>query len=283
MVTLPLGDKDEEKKDKEAKKDSKKDNFEGRIRKYGDLFVWKEIIDIGKEREGKVIVFLTNDIKEDWWVLKGEQSNKEAVCMREELRKEYIAITGSDKIEFMTLPRFYELFSDYYKICDIKTTLELEYQSYVQGQIRTKFKEQIEGEIINNLKGIEWVEVSTDFEDIIEPDIDIDDLSIEEITLHYDDDGETAIYDIKISAETFPIEMKKIDDELVLWIAEVRVKGNLAIQIQRDLRNLEESGISFKSFSYDVLSNRDSEEALLEMKEEALSETMDTLEDYYNH
>lgn len=77
--------------------------------------------------------------------------------------------------------------------------------------------------------------------------------------------------------------MKKIDDELVLWIAEVRVKGNLAIQIQRDLRNLEESGISFKSFSYDVLSNRDSEEALLEIKEEALSETMDTLEDYYNH
>ena len=138
-------------------------------------------------------------------------------------------------------------------------------------------------EFINNLKGIEWGEVSTDFEDIIEPDIDIDDLSIEEITLHYDDDGETAIYDIKISAETFPIEMKKIDDELVLWIAEVRVKGNLAIQIQRDLRNLEESGISFKSFSYDVLSNRDSEEALLEIKEEALSETMDTLEDYYNH
>ena len=100
------------KKTKKQKKDSKKDNFEGRIRKYGDLFVWKEIIDIGKEREGKVIVFLTNDIKEDWWVLKGEQSNKEAVCMREELRKEYIAITGSDKIEFMTLPRFYELFSD---------------------------------------------------------------------------------------------------------------------------------------------------------------------------
>ena len=280
---MPPGYKDEEEKDKEIKKDSKKDNFEGRIRKYGDLFVWKEIIDIGKEREGEVIVFLTNDIKEDWWVLKGEQTNKEAVCMREELRKEYIAITGSDKIEFMTLPRFYELFSDYYKICDIKTTLELEYQSYVQGQIRTKYEEQIEEEIINNLKGIDWGEVSTDFEDIIEPDIDIDDLSIEEITLHYDDDGETAIYDIKISAKTFPIEMNKKDDELVLWIAEVQVKGNLAIQIQRDLRNLEESGISFKSFSYDVLSNRDSEEVLLEMKEETLSETMDTLEDYYNH
>ena len=50
---MPPGYKDEEEKDKEAKKDSKKDNFEGRIRKYGDLFVWKEIIDIGKEREGK--------------------------------------------------------------------------------------------------------------------------------------------------------------------------------------------------------------------------------------
>ena len=53
---MPPSYKDEEEKDKEVKKDSKKDNFEGRIRKYGDLFVWKEIIDIGKERKDECIV-----------------------------------------------------------------------------------------------------------------------------------------------------------------------------------------------------------------------------------
>ena len=280
---MPPGYKDEEEKDKEVKKDSKKDNFEGRIRKYGDLFVWKEIIDIGKERKDEYLIFLTNDVKEDWWVLKGEENNKVPVSMREELRKEYMTITGSDKIEFMTLSKFYELFSDYYKICDIKTTLELDYESYVQGQVHTKYQEQIEEEIIKKLETIDWGEISGDFVNIIEPDIDIDDVFIEKITIHYDDDGETAIYDIKIGTTTLPIEIRKNDGESVVWIAEVELKGTIFIQIQRDLRNLDESGISFKSFSYDVLSNRDSWEIPCEMEEDALSEAKDTLEDYYNH
>lgn len=280
---MPPGYKDEEEKDKEVKKDSKKDNFEGRIRKYGDLFVWKEIIDIGKERKDEYLIFLTNDVKEDWWVLKGEENNKVPVSMREELRKEYMTITGSDKIEFMTLSKFYELFSDYYKICDIKTTLELDYESYVQGQVHTKYQEQIEEEIIKKLETIDWGEISGDFVNIIEPDIDIDDVFIEKITIHYDDDGETAIYDIKIGTTTLPIEIRKNDGESVVWIAEVELKGTIFIQIQRDLRNLDESGISFKSFSYDVLSNRDSWEIPCEMEEDVLSEAKDTLEDYYNH
>ena len=273
---MPPGYKDEEEKDKEVKKDSKKDNFEGRIRKYGDLFVWKEIIDIGKERKDEYLIFLTNDVKEDWWVLKGEENNKVPVSMREELRKEYMTITGSDKIEFMTLSKFYELFSDYYKICDIKTTLELDYESYVQGQVHTKYQEQIEEEIIKKLETIDWGEISGDFVNIIEPDLDIDDVFIEKITIHYDDDGETAIYDIKIGTTTLPIEIRKNDGESVVWIAEVELKGTIFIQIQRDLRNLDESGISFKSFSYDVLSNRDSWEIPCEMEEDALSEAKDT-------
>ena len=183
-------------------------------------------------------------------MLKGEENNKVPVSMREELRKEYMTITGSDKIEFMTLSKFYELFSDYYKICDIKTTLELDYESYVQGQVHTKYQEQIEEEIIKKLETIDWGEISGDFVNIIEPDIDIDDVFIEKITIHYDDDGETAIYDIKIGTTTLPIEIRKNDGESVVWIAEVELKGTIFIQIQRDLRNLDESGISFKSFSF---------------------------------
>lgn len=280
---MPPGYKDEEEKDKELKKDAKKDNFEGRIRKYGDLFVWKEIIDIGKQTEDGFVIFLTNDVKEDWWVLKGEQNNKEAVRMRDELFKEYTAITGNNRIEFMTLSKFYELFSDYYKICDIKTTLELDYRSYVQGLIHGEYGEQIEIELINRIKAIDWGEINTDFINIVEPDIDIVDIIVEETTLHYDDDGETAIYDIKISATSTPLDISTLDGEDILWIAEVELKGIMLVQIQRDLRNLDESGISFKSFSYEVLSNKDSWEVLLEMEDDAISEANDTLEDYYNH
>ena len=74
-----------------------------------------------------------------------------------------------------------------------------------------------------------------------------------------------------------------MNGEDVLWIAEVQLKGTILIQIQRDLRNLDESGISFKAFSYEVLSNRDSLEILLEMGEDALKETKDTLEHYHNY
>lgn len=276
---MPPGYKDE---DKEVKKDNKKDGFEERIRKYGDLFVWKEILDIGKENEDEFIILLTNDIKEDWWVLRGEQNNKETICMREELHQEYIAITGSDKIEFMTLSKFYELFSEYYENCDIKTTLELDYESYVQGQVQDEYREEIEEEIIAKFKGIDWGDISGVFEDVIEPDIDIDELSIEETTLHYDDDGETAIYDIKITATTIPVEIRKNDRGDIFWIAEVYLKGTIFIQIQRDLRNLDESGISFKSFSYDVLSYRTPEETLFDL-EEKFYETKDILEDNHNY
>ncbi|MCH4568227.1 PIN-like domain-containing protein [Bacillus sp. ES1-5] len=39
-------------------------NKEG-MQKYGDLIVWKQIIDFA-EQSGKPIVFITNDVKEDW-------------------------------------------------------------------------------------------------------------------------------------------------------------------------------------------------------------------------
>ncbi|MFV8520895.1 PIN-like domain-containing protein [Bacillus sp. SBS7] len=39
-------------------------NKEG-IQKYGDLIIWKQIIDFA-EQNGKPIIFITNDVKEDW-------------------------------------------------------------------------------------------------------------------------------------------------------------------------------------------------------------------------
>lgn len=281
---MPPGYMDEEEKDRQTKKDSSKDNFEGRIRKYGDLFVWKDILKIGSDASSETtVLFLTNDVKEDWWVLEGEVNNRQPVCIREELSKEYFAVTRNDKIEFMTLPRFYELFSDYYEICDIKTRLELDYYSYIQGLINSKYEERIEVELCQKISEIEWDDIDPDFLFIQIPEVDFDEIRIDEIILNYDDDGETAIYDVKISTDTFPIHICRAESDGGSWIADVELNLKLSFQIQRDLRNLGEDGLSFQSFSYDVISNRDSWEVYQERELDARAEADDAIENYYNH
>ena len=281
---MPPGYMDEEEKDKQAKKDASKDNFEGRIRKYGDLFVWKDILKIGSDANPETtVLFLTNDIKEDWWILEGEVNNRQPVRIREELFEEYYAVTGNDKIEFMTLPKFYELFSDYYEICDIKTRLELDYDSYIQRLINSKYEEEIEVELRQKISEIEWDDIDSDFMFIETPEVDFDELRIDEIILNYDDDGETAIYDADVSVNTFPIHICSKESDGGSWIADVELNLKLSFQIQRDLRNLEEDGISFKSFTYDVISNRDAWEVYQERELDARAEADDAIENYYNH
>ncbi len=40
------------------------------IRKYGDLIVWNEIIKKVKKDKTKFLIFITGDVKEDWWYVK---------------------------------------------------------------------------------------------------------------------------------------------------------------------------------------------------------------------
>lgn len=71
---IPPGYKDGGKKD-----DTSKD-----IHKYGDLIVWKQVLDKSKELK-KGIILITDDRKEDWWVrFKGKTLNP-----RPELKKEF--------------------------------------------------------------------------------------------------------------------------------------------------------------------------------------------------
>ena len=291
---MPPGYMDEAEKDKgketdkEKKRNSKADGFEDRIRKYGDLFIWKEILEIGKKlTNGEKVIFLTNDVKEDWWIVKGEQDNKIPICMREELKQEYVAATGDDRIEFLTLSKFYEIFSNYYEICDIKTALELGYESYVRGLLYGKYENEIEERICAEAKEIDWEDINSDFYNIDTPDIEVYGFDIGAISLHYDDDGETAFYDVLVSSEPFFVEISRKEGEQLFWLGDVEIRGNLAIQIQRDLRNLDEDGISIEDFSYDVLSCRDAWDVLqereAEREQDAKAEMYDALEEYYRH
>lgn len=65
-------------------KDGKKDNSGDPLRKYGDLIIWKQLIEYAKN-ESKPIVFITDDRKEDWWL---EQNGKK-IGPRPELIEEF--------------------------------------------------------------------------------------------------------------------------------------------------------------------------------------------------
>lgn len=62
--------------------------------KYGDLIVWKQIIQKAKTDEKSIVVFVTDDHKEDWWYeIKGQKIGARAE-LKNELRRE----TGADLI-----------------------------------------------------------------------------------------------------------------------------------------------------------------------------------------
>ncbi len=79
------GDVRYEKKIPPGYKDSKKNNDE----KYGDLFLWLQLLDKATE-EKRPIIFVTEEQKEDWWIVKEGKT----LGPRHELKKEFREKTG---------------------------------------------------------------------------------------------------------------------------------------------------------------------------------------------
>jgi hypothetical protein len=70
-------------------RDGKKDSSGDPYRKYGDLIAWKQIIAKAKS-DGKSVVFITDDKKDDWWL---DQSGR-TISPRPELIDEFLQQTG---------------------------------------------------------------------------------------------------------------------------------------------------------------------------------------------
>ena len=70
------------------------------IRKYGDLIIWKQIIDYANNNQ-KNIILINNDTKEDWW-----DKNPKKPKPREELIKEFYDYTNNMEIWMYNLYDF---------------------------------------------------------------------------------------------------------------------------------------------------------------------------------
>ncbi len=56
--------------------------------KYGDLIIWKEIIEHAKKDEIKSIIFITDDKKEDWWQITSGQKISPRIELINEIQRE---------------------------------------------------------------------------------------------------------------------------------------------------------------------------------------------------
>ena len=88
--------------------------------KYGDLFVWKDIITIAKEKNTNII-FVCNDIKEDWW----EKNKDTPIDLRQELNEEFKETNPSLSIHFLTLDKFFSYLAEELKLGKSKSALQL--------------------------------------------------------------------------------------------------------------------------------------------------------------
>lgn len=125
-------------------KDSKKTE-----NKFGDLLVWKEIIEYAKSKKVDII-FVTHDQKEDWW----NTSSGKTIGPRVELRKEFYEKTGK-MFHMYTMSSFLSFFIENKGESIDKTTIDevALFASVMRKKIpRTELKEYYESLEDNNEK-----------------------------------------------------------------------------------------------------------------------------------
>ncbi|GAA6203939.1 PIN domain-containing protein [Thalassotalea sp. SU-HH00458] len=87
---IPPGYEDAQKNDNER-------DLVGQQRRYGDLIMWKQIIDYAKEHQTPVVL-ITEDTKEDWWLKPAGRT----LSARPELLKEFHDETGQEILVYRT-------------------------------------------------------------------------------------------------------------------------------------------------------------------------------------
>lgn len=167
-----------------------KDNEKEGIEKFGDFFIWKEILKLPTKNRFLNIIFITSDEKDDWWS-KDQRGNIE---IKGELRSEFLEKNPYANISIMTLSQFQEYASKLYNLTETNAYIDLNKndESYI-SRVETDIAEEIHYEIESN--GYSYL-YSADLGDGGICGIDIVDCSLLNFrTIEpYSDDNEYVVY-----------------------------------------------------------------------------------------
>lgn len=119
------------------------------IDKYGDLFVWKSMIAIAKEKSSNII-FVCNDTKEDWW----EKDDDVPIDLRNELLMEFKEINPLLEVHFLTLDKFFGYLAEELQVAKSKSALQLSAKEDVKEFLNV-CEDYIEQKIVEILVNID--------------------------------------------------------------------------------------------------------------------------------
>lgn len=119
-----------------------KENSKEGIEAFGDLILWLQIIRLAKTKSNPII-FVTSDVKEDWFLL----NNNQPESPREELLVEFRQKTEGREIYILPSERFVEYLSEAKQVDTFEILIEMQSEDFVD-QIVTKYRTQIISDFI---------------------------------------------------------------------------------------------------------------------------------------
>lgn len=138
-----------------------KDDKKTEDKKYGDLILWYQIIDKAKESK-KPIIFISGDIKEDWWL----EKNGKRIMPLPQLKKEIFEKAGVD-FHIYTADRFLEYYDnkniDKNTISEVRKIRELEEK---RMELRRRSLMERDRDIENRFFERYWIEYLHLFEQL---------------------------------------------------------------------------------------------------------------------
>lgn len=229
-LSIPPGFKDENNKTDK--------NDPSNMKKFGDLIIWKEILEKCK-KDTRGILFVTGDLKEDWWEL---DNTNEIVGKHESLNEEFEFVSGLSKSKFEMLPKgtFFNLISNRVKSKSYEEALErliaiysVDDESILSDT--TTFDDI--GEEINNKLNLEHNFANEGMlQDLIREvitDVEVSSVDNVEFIEHsvYNSDGNLTIVFLGNATCETDIYLKAFDNEEVHYKYQVLIEFHLNINI----------------------------------------------------
>lgn len=135
------------------------DNKKGGIEKYGDLIIWKQMIELSKKLE-KDVIFVSDDKKEDWWL----SNNGKTIMPHPLLVKEFYDETKK-KFHIYTAENFMRFGSNFlHQIIDNNVFEEVK---DVREIISTMHKKYLNDDEANNIIVVDISDFTCKKEDVV--------------------------------------------------------------------------------------------------------------------
>ncbi|WP_260472141.1 PIN-like domain-containing protein [Bacillus canaveralius] len=173
------------------------------IRKYSDLILWKEVIRFAKE-EQKNIIFVTDDVKPDWWKIESDQYEFLPQLVQEFERDTKIRASANGGVTGTSMKIVPFVSADFYEA--VSKSLDVPRSDVVDQALKITDKDYIESiqyqvfdSIIDNLKysGFDYVdesELTYSGSDGID-EWEIDNYELNSFTM-FERDGDQIIYEL---------------------------------------------------------------------------------------